>query len=120
MCTVEYDGDAPRVWSYRHIKRARTEHRCSSCGTTVAIGRPYWSLFFVDCDGHASTEACCDVCHRISHRFATEHGVGAPLPSSLVEFLVECVDYGDEDSKRWRRDLYKIRTRRARARAVAA
>lgn len=117
MCEINYDDDAPKVWSDQRIKRARKEHRCASCHTVIKAGRPYWRRFYVACDGMASTESCCDVCWRIAERFGHLHRY-TPLPSCIVEVLDECIHYGDDASKRWKVDARKIRSRRQLARAA--
>lgn len=118
MCDIDFGGDeSASAWSVQQIKHARKEHRCDSCGTTIKVGRPYVRMSWVQ-EGTADTEKCCLVCWRIGERFGKGHG-WTPLPSNITDVLNECIDYGDEDSKRWRRDLHKIHSRRSRARELA-
>jgi len=110
MCDIDFGGDdEASAWSVQQIKHARKEHRCDSCGTTIKVGRPYIRMSWVQ-EGTAYTEKCCLVCWRIGERFGKEHR-WTPCPSSILVTLDECIDYGDEDSKRWRADARKIRRR---------
>lgn len=114
MCTVEYDN-TPGVWR-EEWRKARKAHRCSTCGTPIAPGDRYLSVFWVDDEKDPRTEKQCTACDAISERFSKEHKVGRACPSSLLEFLDECVDYGDEDSQRWKVACEEIRERRRIAR----
>ena len=115
MCTVEYD-DPPSVWREEY-RKARKPHRCDTCSAPIAVGERYLSVFWVD-DGEPRTERQCTPCDEISERFSKEHNVGRACPSSLLYFLDECANHGDEDSKRWKVACDEIRERNDRARSA--
>jgi len=114
MCTVEYDNYCS-VWR-EEFRKARKEHYCDTCGATIHPGDRYLSLFAIS-DGERCVEKQCEACQVIAERFAREHNVEAPFPSSLLPFLDNCVDHGDEDSQRWRVACDEIRERNRVARA---
>jgi hypothetical protein len=116
MCHVEYDSYAT-VWRETWISKSRKPHQCDTCHTTIPVGSRYLSIFCVY-EGDASSDVQCQDCAAIAKRFADEHKVGSPFPSSLLDFLDSCADYGDEDSQRWRAACDEIRARQHAATEV--
>lgn len=118
MCEISYgDYDCAKAWSERRIRRARKDHRCRACGTTIRAGTSYWRRSWV-MDGTADDEACCDACWKIAEEFGEAHRM-TPCPSNLLETLAECA--GEHDAEhpmdpRWVKAAAQIRSRGTRAR----
>lgn len=112
MCDIENNGhgDSFDVWRERMV-RARKQHRCSSCDAIIAPGERYARLFWLS-DGEHYSEVCCAACEDARRAFGEEHGWLTP-PSCLDDLLEQCVDSGDEGSKRWQVTLDGIRARNA-------
>lgn len=112
MCEVDHnERDAPKVWSETWVQKARKPHECDTCGVEIPAGVRYLKTSYVTRDKTARTEKQCEACEEIARRFSTEHKV-KPFPSSLLLFLDECADYGDdENSVRWRAACDEIRAR---------
>lgn len=116
MCYIEFDNECS---VYRNEQRtARKEHRCSTCGATIAKGDRYLNLF-AKSDGQVYSERQCTACMEIAERFSKAHHNQTPFPSGLWDFIDQCVDEGDADSERWRIDLDAIAARRDAAKEAA-
>lgn len=114
MCDLSTD-DRCDVWNETR-RRARKEHRCDSCRAAITPGRLYvvTSMVF---DGYASSEKSCLRCFALAKRFGAEHRL-TPSPSSLLEYLDECVENDEDgDSAKWRRAAQRVRARSTKAAA---
>lgn len=114
MCEVAFD-DYCSVWSEKPVT-ARKPNRCDSCGTAIQRGEAYLRHFSVF-DGYSSNAALCFVCWLVRAEFNEAHGVNLH-PESVLQYLEECVDDGDDDSRKWRPHIVVLRNRSARARAA--
>lgn len=114
MCNIDLEPCS--AWS-ESIITARKDHVCDCCGGAIAAGNKYMRHFSVF-DGHVTHEKQCSSCTAIVRRFLADHGQKGS-PGSMRQLLEECIDYGDIDSRKWRRDLAAM-NRRRRARASAA
>ena len=114
MCELEVD-DYCAVWS-EFPRMARKEHECDACGAVIPRRSAYLVHFNVY-EGYPSREKSCFACWAAREEFADAHKQSC-TPSSLVERLEECIEYGDEDdAKRWQPILESVL---ARCRAVTA
>jgi len=114
VCIIDYDdGETCTVWREERVQRARVRHTCRSCGSQIMPGRSYWKRHMV-WDGTADTEACCDPCWAVAEAFGEAHHM-TPTPSTLLEYLDQCVDQGEEGAERWRAAAREIRRKRERA-----
>lgn len=112
MCDIEFDG-TPGFWSKTHPV-ARKEHRCVVCRATIKPGQRYlresskW-------EGEVSSDACCITCEADRDQFGEAHR-GVPFANSFFQFLIDCIDDRDEESRtRWQPMLEGIKARRAAA-----
>ena len=108
MCHV--DLEPCEVW--RETKRrARKPHVCDCCEGRIRVGEQYVSHFSVF-EGEATTEKMCAKCEAMSVEFQNDHGQRG-TPGSMRALLEECIDYGDEDSAKWKRHLANMNRRTA-------
>ncbi len=87
MCDFDVD-DYCQVWN-KTYPRARKEHSCNSCRTTIQPGEQYLRLFSVY-DGYADTDKACMVCATLWESFVDAHGSGFQ-PQMLDEMLSDCI-----------------------------
>lgn len=116
MCSVG-ELDPCDVWS-EHVVTARKTHECDACDTLIRPGEPYLRHFDLY-EGTASNEKMCAACWCIREAFSQAHGV-TYQPSSLIQFLGECVLDNDDPEDPWRPLLAAVKRRQrvsARGRA---
>jgi hypothetical protein len=93
MCYI--DLDPCEVWSER-TRKARKEHRCSSCCRTIAVGETYIVHFSIF-EGDRLSNKCCMECDRDRDTFATAHEGNLPTPDFFPQMLADCISEGDDD-----------------------
>lgn len=94
MCELD-TGDYCQVWTESH-RKARKPHRCDCCrGETIKPGDTYLVHFNIY-EGCITSEKMCAGCEADREVFAKEHGNRHPVPSSVTDYLSECIDE-DED-----------------------
>lgn len=111
MCDF-YADEVADIWRVREV-RARKSYSCLCCRGSIAVGKQYQYTFTLF-DGEVYQERLCLPCARVQKAFGEEHRY-YPGGNELVESLQQCVDEGDDDSKRWRLMLYRIGARRRAA-----
>lgn len=115
MCELSFDGDLG--FMAEEERTARKAHTCACCGSTISPGKRYTVLSY-KYEGDVGSEKCCAPCNRVRHTFGKEHN-GYPFPSSLTEYMDECVVDREPGYRRWSAMLSRIRKRRNQARAVS-
>lgn len=121
MCEISFDdGDYETfsVWEDRYVKRARKQHACETCDSTIEIGSPYLRHFSVT-GGNPSSEAQCLPCRAIAKAFGDAHNFRAS-PSYFFTVLSNCIDEGDPLSAIWVEGRDAITRRRIDARQQRA
>jgi hypothetical protein len=97
MCNFDVD-DYCQVWN-KTYPRAKKQHVCNSCRTTIQPGEQYLRIFSVY-DGNADTDKACMVCATLWESFVDAHGSGFQ-PQMLDEMLTDCI--ADSSARRMRR-----------------
>ena len=92
MCDI-YGEETSTLWLVSHPK-ARVEHRCACCHSTVPRG-DYYALTRSLYDGSWQTEKACAGCATAIHAFGEEHRF-TPEADTFVEYLEDCIR-GDDD-----------------------
>lgn len=115
MCSID-TGDYCSIWSETG-RIARKEYRCGCCLKTIRPGEAYLVHFHVF-EGDAHSEKACFRCWLAREEFAAAPGHMSIPPSSLPDYLNECIgeDPYDPGIRRWRRMLRDIERRAKRAR----
>lgn len=116
MCDY-LDDDGAVEYLFTATRRAAKTHACACCGRVIEPGQRYVVVSWVG-EGTADSEKCCASCARVRETFGKEHSF-YPHPSSVVEFLDQCVAERDDGYQRWARMLRRIRKRREEARAAS-
>lgn len=120
MCEIELDGD-PVVGFRQQTRRARKEHRCDCCGAPIKPGDTYvYSSWIYDREPDWEKE--CAACAADNREFSSAHGVYL-FASAFYTYLNECVfdpyaEEDDDDAKRWRPMLERLKARMEGARAA--
>ncbi len=96
MCNFDVD-DYCQVWN-KTYPRAKKQHVCNSCRTTIQPGEQYLRIFSVY-DGNADTDKACMVCATLWESFVAAHGSGYQ-PYMLDEMLTDCI--ADNRVRRYR------------------
>lgn len=108
MCDLSHE-ETSQLWLVS-FPRARKEHHCETCDCAILPGTKYArtkSLY----DGYWSSFSACMKCHGIGEKFGKAHRL-IPTPSSLVEYLDQCINERDGDVRRWQRYRREIDARR--------
>jgi hypothetical protein len=112
MCSIDFDGRLD--FHNKRVSRARTVHRCVVCNRIIHSGERYLSESY-KWEGEVGTDRCCLPCAKDRDVFGKEHG-GYPFPSAFEQFLAECIDDRDEESRtKWSPMMKRIRARQRRA-----
>lgn len=89
MCQIEPEGYCS-VWQEHVVKHARKRHRCDGCHGFIQIGESYISHFSIF-EGDANSEKACLPCEISREEFKKDHR-WTPSPSSMHEYLSQCID----------------------------
>jgi hypothetical protein len=85
-CDDYCDYDPNRVWNGRE-RKARKQHQCEECGSTIEPRQVYYHADFLGADGPPWSEyKCCLPCHRISRDYGGCCAIG-----ELREAVWECL-----------------------------
>lgn len=116
MCSGP-DLDPCDVWKLTSHK-ARKEHRCECCHTTINPGERYWRLFTVY-EGEAGSEKSCNACNEAAEEFAAGHYVRSG-PGSMRDLYQQCVmeSEDDGDTESWAKWTQVLEDIDARGRAL--
>lgn len=69
------DRDCAELERYRHIRAARTQHRCSCCPDPILPGQPYSRTIYIQ-DGQFHTFRAHSVCPRDRQEYEQQnHGL---------------------------------------------
>ena len=128
MCNIDWDGHA-EFW-HDARRRARKQHRCTTCSTTIAPGETY-VRHASKCEGMLTSERMCLACDALMDEFCAVDGhPRRTTPSSLQDYISSCLDGDDEneiydeaadefrpgpEAVRWQEMLREISDRRAAA-----
>ena len=121
MCEIEFDGD-PVVGFRQQTRKARKTHVCDCCGSTIKPGDAYLYASWI-ADRKPDWEKQCAACADDNREFSKAHGV-CLFADAFYTYLNECVfdpyagEDEDEDAKRWRPMLERLKARMAGARAA--
>jgi hypothetical protein len=106
MCSIDVDDPAD-LW-FDVTQRARKEHQCSVCRTTIRPGESYLRNKYLADGEWSSAGIACAVCACIYTSFREAHG-GGYGPDQLVVDLRDCVyDTLHATETHWSRDGSRI------------
>jgi hypothetical protein len=115
MCEIGDDDGYASVWSEKQ-RRARKQHRCTSCGGSIRPGDLYLNHFSIF-EGDATSARLCAACDGSRDEFSHAHEGTLLHPETLLDSLVECVEQEPEMAPKWQPMIDAIRQRREETRA---
>lgn len=116
MCDLDdFDGETCEVWT-NTWHRARKPRPCQACKQTISPKEKYLRHFDLY-DGAVNVEYLCAVCGQAAEDFQAEHRVMPQSPAGIRYVLRDCIDNGDDASRRrWQPILDTLDARRKAAR----
>jgi hypothetical protein len=115
MCEIYDTGDSCQVWvnTWHHARKPRA---CQACRQVVDPREKYLRHFDVF-DGAVNVEYLCQPCGQAAEDFQREHNGLPQTPAGIRYVLRDCLDNGDDDSRRrWQPILDNLDARRLAAR----
>jgi predicted RNA-binding Zn-ribbon protein involved in translation (DUF1610 family) len=99
MCDIGLES--AELW-HETPRKARKNHKCSSCGGIIHPKATY-TVHFSIYEGAATSEKICDPCREARAEFADAHDGVSPTPGYFPQLLDRCIADGDEESeKKWK------------------